>query len=284
LKTGSSPDTLPLFMFLKRSLVLIVGVLLFIAVFLFKIHHSDAKIENEFQQARVQHSVDQTVLTAPESAPPATPAPATVTPASTASAPAPAPATDSTPPPPPASTADSSSTAPGSTTDTNVIIGPVPPSSDATAPQAAPMAPTPDTNATPSLDTNSGPMAPLPPTTMVEPRRDENRSPFLVPASYDPAETALHMAGEETAQSTMPAQAAPVTNVAPAAPPTNTPVAATTKTSANTVTTATNVAPATTGPGRPMPVESSIIILGYHQFTGPGVPSKNPYSMSQDVF
>jgi peptidoglycan/xylan/chitin deacetylase (PgdA/CDA1 family) len=254
-------------MFLKRSLVLIVGVLLFIAVFLFKIHHSDAKIENEFQQARVQYSVDQTVLTAPESAPPATPAPATVTPASTAPAPAAAPATDSTTAPAP--TADNSTAAPGSTTDTNVIIGPVPPSPDATAPQTAPMAPTPDTNATPSIDTNNGPMAPPPPTTMVEPRNGENGSPFLVLTAYDPAGMVLHMAGERTAQSTMPA---PVTNVAPAAPPANAPAAAT------------NAAPATTGPARPIPVEASIIILGYHQFTGPGVPSKNIYSMSQDVF
>jgi peptidoglycan/xylan/chitin deacetylase (PgdA/CDA1 family) len=264
-------------MFLKRSLVLIVGVLLFIAVFLFKIHHSDAKIENEFQQARVQYGVEQTILTAPEapSTPLALPAP-TVTPASTAPPPTPPPAPEPTTPPAP--TADNSTAAPGSTADTNVIIGPVPPSPDATAPQTPPMAPTPDTNSTPSIDTNNGPMAPPPPTTMVEPR---NGSPFLVMAAYDPAGTVLHMAGEETAQSTMPA---PVTNVAPATTPTNVPVAATTKSETTTTNPAPSITSAGPSAGRPIPVEASIIILGYHQFTGPGVPSKNIYSMSQDVF
>ena len=34
----------------------------------------------------------------------------------------------------------------------------------------------------------------------------------------------------------------------------------------------------------PVTVAASVIVLGYHQFTGPGVGSKNIYSMRQDVF
>jgi peptidoglycan/xylan/chitin deacetylase (PgdA/CDA1 family) len=76
----------------------------------------------------------------------------------------------------------------------------------------------------------------------------------------------------------VPSTNAPATNEASDtsnAPATNAPAGLSTK-----------AAPAK--PAAPVPHAATpggrAIVLGYHQFTGPGVPSKNIYSMSQDVF
>ena len=182
-------------MFLKRILVVIVGVLLFIAAFFLKFHLSDQHLENTFQQERAKYGVENTVLTAPYASPPLPAASAapdlTVTPASTAPAPntnAPADASTS-------STADEDKTpAPGTTADTNLIIGPVPPASSAAQynstpgssapapaePEATPEPPA-SAPAAPAADTNAGPMMPpalpLPTNSPAPPRRSLSSPP-----------------------------------------------------------------------------------------------------------
>lgn len=243
-------------MFLKRVLVMMGGILLFIGAFLLKFHLSDAHLENVFQQERVKYGVDHTVLTLPEAAPPPLPVP--VTPVSTAPAPAP-------------STSDNETPAPGTTTDTNVIIGPVPPKPDETPAPSS----TPDTTApAPAPDTNGGPMAP---STMYFPRT--HHSSFLASVAVI-LHTAATEAGEstkgETSEETNSAATSETTNAA--APETNAARPATNASSAATNETSSAPAPRAAASG------GRAIVLGYHQFTGPGVSSRNIYSMSQDVF
>ncbi len=266
-------------MFLKRSLVLMVGVLLFIGGFLLKFRNTDAGIEDTFRQARVNYGVEGTVLTSPEVEPSTLSVPgptATITPAAAVSAPAPAPSDSSTTSSSTSSTPDNSAVPAGSVApDSNVIIGPVAPAGvtpDSTPSPSAPMAPEPAPS--PAPDTNSGPMPPPSapaPSTMNYPRG--SHLPFLALAAYQLGQTS-----PVTNPAPVPAAAnpAPATNAleGPATAPAPTNAAAS---YSNPVTT--NGAPV-----RPLPVEASVIVLGFHQFTGPGVASKNIYSMSQDVF
>ena len=124
---------------------MMAGILIFIGVFILRSHLMDARLENLFKKERVKYGVQDTVLTLPIAAPPILPAPAPVAPASTASAPA-----------------DNETPAPGNATDTNVIIGPVPPTAapETNAPDNAVPLPTPETN--------GGPMHPS--STMNNPR------------------------------------------------------------------------------------------------------------------
>jgi peptidoglycan/xylan/chitin deacetylase (PgdA/CDA1 family) len=266
-------------MFFKRLLVVVVGVLLFIGGFLWRYHQIDAQINQGFEQARVQYGVQDTVLTAHQEPvhPPAPPtaAPAVV-PASTASI-APAAAA------PAATTPETVPAVPGSAPDTNTIIGPLPPPGTATPEStpspSAPIAPMPSGESN-SPDTNSGAM--MPSVTRVDPRSGP-ASPFLVLAAYDPAEAAMTLGGDATAQAApAPSMKAPATNAAT----TSSPASVTTNVAGPVTPAASAPVPATPpgGPPRPLPVEASVIVLGYHQFSGPGVPSKNIYSMSQDVF
>jgi peptidoglycan/xylan/chitin deacetylase (PgdA/CDA1 family) len=172
----------------------------------------------------------------------------------------------STPASPPATTPPPSAPAP----DTNTLIGPVPPQSSPDN-TPAPSAPAPP-------DSNSAPAAPVPaPSTMND--RRENQSPFFLLAGYHPSEgIPLQAAVYEPA-------------LAPAATPAVPPVAAPSGTASST-NAAASTAPATNaptsiappGPVRAAPVEASVIVLGYHQFTGPGQSAKNIYVMRQDVF
>ena len=163
---------------------------------------------------------------------------------------------------------DSSATTPSATPDTNIIIGPMPPPS---TPDNAPV-PTPDTTPSPAT---------VPSTMMMRPRF--HPLSFLLFTAYTPSKG-------------MQIQAATPTLLPPlTAPPP--PMPSATNLSTNSATTnsgpssfpATNetlsgVSPTNSGTPRPVPVEASVIVLGYHQFVGPGQSSKNPYVMKQDVF
>jgi peptidoglycan/xylan/chitin deacetylase (PgdA/CDA1 family) len=261
-------------MFLKRSLVAMAGILIFIGVFILRSHLSDAHLENLFKKERVKYGVQDTVLTLPIAAPPILHAPAPVAPASTV--PAPAPADNETPPP-------------GNATDTNVIIGPVPPTAapETNAPDNAIPLPTPETN--------GGPMNPS--STMNNPRpifrtafsflaeavigQSIDSSSSKEPSPPNAEETNTPSTNETTpAASSTNATATNATEAASNAPSTNEPPAATNASQPVS-------SPATNAPGTITHAASAggrAIVLGYHQFTGPGVGSKNIYSMSQDVF
>ena len=252
-------------MFLKRSLVLLTGILLFIGAYLLTFRLSDARLENTFRQERVKYGVQGIVLTAAQPSF-AVPAPSADVAPATAAAPAPA---------APAPTPDTSSTPPGAATDTNVIIGPVPPSS---VPDTTPMPSTPNLP-TPSLDTNGGPIAPNT-STQVSPRTarwlslvvgaTETNTTFTTNAPAPPPVTATELNIAHTGVASAPT------------PTTNNPAPAPATTNVVSSTTGTNAAPA--APAHAVSAAGRAIVLGFHQFTGPGVPSKNIYSMSQDVF
>jgi hypothetical protein len=277
-------------MFLKRSLVLMAGILLFIGFFLLKFHYTDAGIEKRFAQQRIAYGVEGTVLTSPESAPPPpAPAPAVesaaaMTPASTPPAPSDSASTSA----PSADSSPSAVPAGSITPDSNVIIGPVPPSGtsmpDDSTNLSSPIPP----SVTPSPDTNGGPMTP-PPTTMNGRRESPSLSAF---AASRPVQRALHLMELEAAQvsnnspaNPPPVQAA-VTNPVPTVPAANAAEPSTRPATAAGI----NQAPSSVTAGKSVEAPHAVsaggkaIILGFHQFTGPGVPSKNIYSMSQDVF
>jgi peptidoglycan/xylan/chitin deacetylase (PgdA/CDA1 family) len=291
-------------MFLKRSLVLVIGVLLFIGAFLLFFKMRDAGIEKNFRQTREDYGVQGTVLTAAQPS------------FAVASAPPPAPAQ-----PPPPTTDTEATPPPGAAPDTNTIIGPVPPSStpDNSTPPATDNGPAPAASTapgdmsggavspnadgtTPSTNTDSMPVPPAPSTDTSAPSTDTNSVPAPSTPNTDTNSTPM------TPSSTMVSPRAAIwaslligateTNVTPApapameaipAPPA-VPVAtnaATTK----AVPASTNTAPASVTavapaglPPRAAVASDRAIVLGYHQFTGPGAGSKNIYSMSQDVF
>ena len=296
-------------MFLKRSLVLVIGVLLFIGAFLLFFKMRDAGVEKTFRQTREDYGVQGTTLTAAQPSfavasvqPPPAPAPT----------PAPTTDTEATPPP-------------GAAPDTNTIIGPVPPSSmpDNTAPPAtdsspapaAPMAPadmsggamSPNTDGTapatntdsmpvpptmntdtpasaPSTDTNSAPAPPAPNT-------DTNGGGPMTPSSTMVSPRAARWASlligaTETNVTPAPAPAMETIPAPPSAPAATSPPALRALPVA-----ATNTAPASVTaiapvglPPRATVASGRAIVLGFHQFTAAGVPSSNPYSMRQDIF
>ena len=258
---------------LKRYLVLAASVLLFIIAYVGYFEYTNAQMEDHFHKERVEAGVENSVLIAANSPDTAPPAPI--------SSPVPA-STNGTPdsanligpvPPAAASTPDAAS-APAPAPDTTVA--PAAPVIDNTPPTPAPAAAAPDNSPPPATpDTNSAPMAPS--STMNYPR--ENASPFLVLAAYHPSRFLTQTTTAEAPIAPVP-PAAPVptpatTNVTPGAPSVSAPA---------TNTAGSTPVPPATGPSRPVPVEASVIILGYHQFVGPGQSSKNPYVMRQDVF
>jgi peptidoglycan/xylan/chitin deacetylase (PgdA/CDA1 family) len=255
-------------MFLKRSLVVVVGILLFIGVLLLKLHLTQTNLENEFKADREKYGVEGTVLTLPQSAMPQPPE------NSTAPAPTPAPdvatepiviAPDSTP------SAAASTPSSGNGDEPSVNIGP----DSSSAPDSS----TPPPSSSPA-DTNGAPMAPQPSTMNFH----RNRSSFLVETAYRPSETVFTLAsGRWTQTNQVPSPAStnstpPVTNADEAAKPSEDKPASPATTGIKPATTAAKIA------GHAVSVGGRAIVLGYHQFTGPGIPSKNPYSMSQDVF
>lgn len=264
-------------MLLKRSIVLVGGLLAFVIGFIILFDVNDAEMEKGFRQERQQFGVDGKVLTtstikdtassanvsaaaspAPTSAPAASTTPDTSA-SATSPAVAPAPSDASTPSPAP-------------TPDPSVIIGPLPPSG--TVPESP--APTP----TPS-DPNAAPMQP---STMLLPR-GMNQLGSLLLGAYGLGPRVQMPNTDMPPAGTTPTPSLPATP-SPSTSPSPTPSGAST---APNATTGTNAAPyalstGESGAPRPVPVEASVIVLGYHQFTGPGVPSKNIYSMKQDVF
>jgi peptidoglycan/xylan/chitin deacetylase (PgdA/CDA1 family) len=154
--------------------------------------------------------------------------------------------------PAPATPADTPAVAPG---DSSPVISPLPPASStpgATPDQSTP----PATNASPS--------------TLIYPGL--RQLPLALMASYTSKGLSIQMPTDTTAAPAVPATSAPP--VAPAATETNavapvpveTPVVQESK------------------PPRAGAIAASVIVLGYHQFSPPGVRSKNMYNMPQDVF
>jgi len=228
-------------MLLKRSFVLAGGILLFIVAYIVYFDISKAQMEDRFKAEREKFNVQGAVLTTSEPPEPAAPA-----------------------------------ASPASATDTNSLIGPVPPSSSSSTDGGAGT----DTNAAPAMDTNAAPSAapapadsnsaPVAPTsTMIYPHA--SRSVFQL-ASFRPSDSAvIPMADSLEAQSAA-APAAPAMPVAsPAATPPATPAPA-----ASAASSAANAATS----------EGSVIVLLYHQFkpAGVAIPAKFQWTMNQDVF
>jgi peptidoglycan/xylan/chitin deacetylase (PgdA/CDA1 family) len=287
-------------MFLKRSLFLLTLVLLFIGAFLLRARLADADLEKVFRQEREKYGVQGLVLTAAQ--------PSFTMPAPAVSAP---PSAGSTPL---STTPDSSATpAPGAAPDTNVIIGPVPPTAagsettpspspdttpaPAPSPDSAPMpsnpappAPSGPLSPVPNVDTNNGPIAPAsPPSTYVSPRAAHWLSLVLgVTVSTQAGAT-----NESAPVNPVPVNPTPTVSAStnataksavpvPVSAPTN-PASATNAVTPPTPVNSSAPVPATV-PAHAVSAAGRVIVLGYHQFTAAGVHSANPYSMSQDVF
>lgn len=235
----------------KRLLVLAVAMALFVTTFFIYFHIADARIEAQFRQEREKYHVENTVLTASDSSG----APSAV------GTPSPAPAMDS-------------NAAPVSP---NSLIGPVPPASspDSSTP-AAPA--TPDDSSPAVTPSTNAPATPA--STLIYPGL--SRLPLALLGAYETNGAAIQAPSapvQETATNPAPEAATnAATSSTKVSPATNVEVAAPT---------GTNLAPEIPSEGARhalVSVPSSIIVLGYHQFTGPGVPSKNIYSMRQEVF
>jgi len=247
-------------MLFKRYLFLAACILVFSFGFIAYFTVAHAQMESRFREEREKFNVQGLVLTTnsvPNASAPALP-PATTPVASDTST------TNSTP------------------TDTNLMIGPVPPpSSDAT------------TNAPAPAPTDSG-TAPMAPSTMND--SQQAIKSFLVRAAYQPSSgMKIQTPGIEPARPVAPLPAPPITAPSTNTPNTTTNVPATTTTTTTNViapsTPATNVVlpeipPPTTGSNRAAGVESSVIVLLYHQFTAPEVHAapKMQWTMNVDVF
>jgi peptidoglycan/xylan/chitin deacetylase (PgdA/CDA1 family) len=204
-------------MFLKRFIILAAGVVLSIAAFV--IYHEIAQwqMEGRFRAERMKFHMDHVELTA--------------------------------------STPTGETPAPSSVSDTNSLIGPVPPPGTATpdsTPGAAPDAtPMPE----PSADSNAAPATPSAPSTQYSPAPRHAFSSVFQFADYRPVGCGSFSSELVLGQA----------NVAPAATSAPPPLVA---------------APA------PASGESSVIVLLYHQFVPAGVhiPPKLQWTMNQDVF
>jgi len=322
LKNNFSPDTLRPFMF-KRLLVLAVALALFVTVFFVYFHVVDAQIDQSFRQEREKFHVQGVPLTsdnppalspqAASSEPPATASSSNASPAS--SAPGSADASTNAPinpnaligPVPPPSS-DSPTAAPA----TNAA-----PDESATPTNSAPAEPPPAPAAPRALPVDPNTPIPAVPATLIYPGL--NRLPLALMASYNSrgarVQTPVPESTTQTVSTAAPAMNTPTnspasstnnsasspTNAAASstnnaeATSTNNPEASSSPTNAetaraaaqpegetnHTATATNNVAAPSHGP---VTVAASVIVLGYHQFTGPGVGSKNIYSMRQDVF
>jgi peptidoglycan/xylan/chitin deacetylase (PgdA/CDA1 family) len=189
-------------MFLKRSIVLAAGVLLFITAVIIYFHVSHAQMEARFLAERQKFGVEGAILTS------ADPAATTITPAP-APATAPVAAPDMTTPISPATT-------PGATPAD---------STDTPAPQTMP--PTPDTNSAPAPSATPDPSAapaPAPSSTMND-RRGNASSVFQL-ASYRPSDVqVVEMNSLSTGQIPAPV-AATTTPATPATAATSAPAPA----------------------------------------------------------
>jgi len=232
-------------MLLKRSIVLAACVLLFIAAFIIYFDVSHAEMEGRFQAEREKFGVQGLILTTSDSTPAAAPA-----------------------------------SSPSATSDTNTLIGPVPPPSSST-PDTTTTPTTPDNSVAPSApsapDTNAAPSMP-PSSTMDYPRA--TRSPFFQLASYRPMGIMpVHVVDMVVGQATAPA-ASPATNPAPSAA--STAPAFSTKTPESTPLAVPKPAATKSAAAE----EGSVIVLLFHQFKAAGVPipAKFQWTMNVDVF
>jgi peptidoglycan/xylan/chitin deacetylase (PgdA/CDA1 family) len=241
---------------LKRFLVLAFAMVLFVTAFFIYFHVSDARIEGQFRAEREKFHVDNAnlVSTTPPGPEPLTPTPPPLPVVSTPSAPD---ASSAIPIPSAPTGTNSPAEVP---LDSNTLIGPVPPAANGSSP-----APT-DSNA---------PGNPAPPATNSSPDSTLiypglRRLPFLLMAAANTE--GLRAPATDAAPATPVPAVSASTNTEAAAAPAPTPVVSTQK-----------AAPVSESRS-PHAAASSVIVLGFHQFTGPGIPSKNPYSMRQDVF
>ena len=269
-------------MSLKRYLTLAAGVLLFALFFVFYFNYCQFGIEGHFRDARKNFGVENAVLVAaasPDSSTktggiPSTPEPAPAAPVDPSAAPvSPDAATTpgGSPSPAPAATPDGTSpttSAPSSTAPETTP--PAPSTPEATPPvpsQAAPMPEAAPPSAAPSTPDGTPAVPVMPDSTSVPPAPATNAAPTPPSSTMVSPKLSWLPLLEITAATGAPATSAPTAPVsAPAA-----------ESSTNST-----ITPAE--PLRAAPVQASVIILGYHQFTGPGIPSKNIYSMQQDIF
>jgi peptidoglycan/xylan/chitin deacetylase (PgdA/CDA1 family) len=235
-------------MLLKRSLTLAIGVLLFIGCFFLYFLHHDSQREKNFRLERLKFGVEGNLSIASDSA-----VSTQAIPGSSPTAILPA---NSSPTP-----TDNPAPASNATSESNIIIGPLPP----------PTSSTPDTNSTP-----------MPPSsTMVRPRL--NPLSLLIFTAYIPSKSMRIQ--------TPTAEPTPLTVPSPLEQPavssfTNSATTNNEPSSSPATNGTSSIASPTTNSGtpRPVPIDASVIVLGYHQFVGPGQSSKNPYVMKQDVF
>jgi peptidoglycan/xylan/chitin deacetylase (PgdA/CDA1 family) len=245
----------------KRLLVLAVAMAIFVTTFFIYFHVADAQIEDKFRAERTKYHVDNTSLTASDTSAIPGGAATTALPATAGAVSAPA--------------ADSNA----APVNPNALIGPVPPATppDSSTPAAPDNSATPGDSTPPTTAPASTPAAPS--STFIYPGL--SRLPLALVGAYDTE----GVRAPDTTTGNAPVSAEPVVS-APVAPMTASNSGTATKAEAMSPT-ATNItpeAPAKVASHSLTPVPSSVIVLGYHQFTGPGIPSKNIYSMRQDVF
>ena len=239
-------------MLLKRIMALLGAVVLFIAGFIIYSDVLHSQMEERFRAEREKYHVDNLVLTASD--PDAQVRPLSI---------------------------------PAAGTDSNALIGPVPPATtdnNAAAPAASatPAPSSPDTNAAPPAPANTDtiaappppppdtnlPATPIPSSSMNYPRG--NVSPFFQLASYRPSDAgAMEMANPMVSVVTnSPAPAETSTEPTPSAAPKALPAV-------------TPAEPHTGNAG-----EGSVIVLLYHQFKAAGVkiPAMYQWTMNVDVF
>jgi peptidoglycan/xylan/chitin deacetylase (PgdA/CDA1 family) len=243
---------------LKRFLVLAFAVVLFVTAFFIYFHVVDARIEGQFRAEREKFHVDgvNLVSTTPPGAEPLTPTPPPLPVVSTPSVP------DASSAVPIPSAPAGTSTPTEVPLDSNTLIGPVPPSSNDSSPAPmdtnAPGIPaTPATNSTPD-STLIYPVLRQLPLILMAATTEGLREPapdIATATSAKPATNASTATNGAAATAVVPAAAAPTP-----APIAENPAARTTA--------------------------ASVIVLGYHQFSPPGVRvgGKFIYTMPQDVF
>jgi peptidoglycan/xylan/chitin deacetylase (PgdA/CDA1 family) len=287
-------------MFLKRTFVLAAGIFFFLAGFIGLFKYRDMQMDNRFRQERQAYGVEGAVLTTqiapspiPAPAPSSTPDAAPSAPPEANETPAPASNPDAAPSPAEANQAPAPATTPetpsGTDTnappisagakpeapDANIIIGPLPPS---TSPESTPA----PSNST-SSNTNPDAPAAAPSSTMLYPGPARYLGLCMLSA-VTPAPTPA-AAGPAAEPPAAPANPTPAPALSTA---TNGPAAMNPAANAAPASGTTNAIPTVTAPGtaRPEPVDSSVIVLLYHQFAAPGVkiPPKFQWTLNQDVF
>ncbi len=261
-------------MLLKRSIILAACVLLFIVSFVIYIEVSKFQMEDRFRQEREKYHLDRLAFTAASSA--------------RAAASAPAPATDTNaligPVPPSSSTPDSSAPVPPSTAtpDSSTPAAPSSATPDSSAP-ATPSAATPDSSTptpAPAPAPTPAPAPDMPSSTPAPvPAGDTNSAPSApAPSTMEYARSPFFQLASFRPVDV--AQLPVVLNVTQTATPASTPAPAAAAPAPETTPTAPEAASPPSGG------EASVIVLLYHQFVPAGVKlsPKLQWTLNQDVF